>query len=174
MTQFTIPEGSGDVILAYVRNNAARWPVERMTDRVRDGLAQLEAAVESLPSERFDWQAPHEEPGWTAAHIVDHVTGINLGTADRCAAVAASGQLPSGEPAPLPQTRSERLSEHRNRIEAALTRLEDADDGHADITWEHPLLGPLNWKEWLLTIRVHCLAHATQLNAIRAADEPKA
>jgi hypothetical protein len=42
-------------------------------------------------------------------------------------------------------------------------------DEHLDVMWEHPFFGPLNWREWLLFLRIHDLDHARQIAAISAA-----
>ena len=41
-----------------------------------------------------------------------------------------------------------------------------------EATVEHPLFGPLNWRETLLFIRLHDLDHAGQLQKIAAAVAP--
>lgn len=162
MTQFTIPEGSGDVISSYVRAKAREWTVPQMVERVASALAELEAAARAIPAEHLDVVAEGEE--WTPAHTIEHVTAINLGTATRCLAVATTGKLPQVDPAPLPEGRDLRLAAHRTRLEAVFAGLVDAGaPRHLDVTWEHPFLGDLDWREWLLTIRVHCKGHADQL-----------
>jgi hypothetical protein len=172
MTQFTIPEGSGDVILTYARTKSREWPTARMVERVADAVAVLEAAARAVPDDVLDWQAPHEEEGWTAASIIGHVTGINANTASRCLVAASAGAEPAEQRPPLPAAREACLDAHRAVLEEVFAGLTAVpEDAHIAFTWEHPLLGPLNWREWLLTIRPHCLAHAAQLDAIRAAAE---
>jgi hypothetical protein len=162
MTQFTIPEGSGDVIASYVRQKAREWSVAQMVERVAAAVAELEAAARSIPAEHLDIVAEGEE--WTPAYTIDHVTAINIGTATRCLAVATTGKLPAAEPAPLPEGRDLRLDAHRARLEAVFAGLIDGGPPrHLDVTWEHPFLGDLDWREWLLTLRVHSRAHAEQI-----------
>ena len=38
-----------------------------------------------------------------------------------------------------------------------------------DVVWDHPFFGPLNWREWLLFLRVHDLDHARQVASINEA-----
>jgi hypothetical protein len=39
-------------------------------------------------------------------------------------------------------------------------------DEHLDVTIAHPTFGALNWREWMLFMRVHDLDHLRQLQAI--------
>lgn len=166
MTQFTIPEGSGDVIASYVRAKAREWTVQQMAERVAAAVAELEAVARAIPAGHLETVAEGEE--WTPAYTIEHVTAINIGTAARCLAVATTGRLPFVDPAPLPEGRDLRLAAHRMRLDAVLSGLVDAGaPRHLDVRWEHPFLGELDWREWLLTIRVHCKGHADQLTVMR-------
>lgn len=42
-------------------------------------------------------------------------------------------------------------------------------DEYPDIKWEHGVFGDLNWREWLLFMRVHDLDHARQILAVSEA-----
>jgi hypothetical protein len=51
--------------------------------------------------------------------------------------------------------------------ERLFARVREANgDEHLDVTWEHPMFGPLNWREWLLFLRIHDLDHARQIQAV--------
>ena len=50
------------------------------------------------------------------------------------------------------------------RTEESLTRaLQASPTAHLDTTVDHPMFGPLNWREALLFTRLHDLDHAGQL-----------
>ncbi len=168
MTQFTIPEGAGDQILAYIRQKSRDWTVPQMVDRVAGGLRDLEAAARDVPEAFLDVRAAGEE--WTPRFCIQHVVAINMSTAMRVASVAATGRQPREEPPGVPEGREEALALQREVLEHCCAAVaEAAEDAHLDATWLHPLLGELTWREWLLTLRVHCLAHAGQLAAMAAA-----
>ena len=166
-TPFTIPEGSGDVILGYIRRKSAEWTAAQMIQRVQEGVAQLEAAANAVPMARLTVVPVGEE--WSPLFCIKHVAEINMGTLNRCAAVAATGALPEAPPPPVPVDRAGILATHAEVAANAFAAIAAAPEaGHAAVTWTHPLLGELNWREWLLTVRVHCLAHAGQLAGMTA------
>jgi len=161
MSQFTIPEGAGDQILAYIRQKSREWSLERMAGRVIEGLADLEQAIRAVPEGRLDALAPGED--WSARFCIQHVCTVNANTATRIAAairgldpLVDSGQAPSDRPGALAH-----MATAVDNLKAALSGA-SADD-YLDRPWDHPLLGPLDWREWLLTIRVHSKAHAGQI-----------
>jgi hypothetical protein len=161
-TPFTIPEGSGNVILSYVRAKAAQWTIPEMVDRVRDGIAKLEAAARAIPKADLDRIPPGEE--WSAIHCIRHVCEINLNTASRCFS-AATGE--ERAPASLGAERETVLAAHGSQIDTYLSAINAAPEtAGAGSAWLHPLLGELTWREWLLTLRVHSLGHADQLDAM--------
>ena len=168
MTQFTIPEGSGEAILGYVRRKSLEWTAAQMVERVEDALGVLERAMAAVPHGDLERVAPGEE--WAPLFCMLHVAEINIATASRCAGVAKSGLLPAGPPSPLGADRPGLMAGQRRALERAFADIRAAGEvTHAGLTWTHPLLGELNWREWFLTLRVHCLAHAAQLEALRAA-----
>ena len=168
MTQFTIPEGAGDQILAYIRQKSRDWTLAQMVERVAGGLRDLEAAARDVPEAFLDLRPAGEE--WTPRFCLQHVAAINMSTAARAASVAATGRQPREEPPPAPEGREEALALQREVLERCFGEVAAAPEGaHLDETWLHPLLGELSWREWLLTLRVHCLAHAGQLAAMAAA-----
>ena len=162
MTQFTIPEGAADPILGYVRTKAREWTIAQMIERVRGGLDALEAAAGAIPESQFDVVPPGEE--WTPLFTIRHVTEINFGTASRCLAAATGGDPDRARPPMLPDGRSEMMTAHRAYLDEVFATLASLpESAHPEVHWTHPLLGELTWREWLLTLRVHCLGHAEQL-----------
>ncbi|MFN0094073.1 MAG: hypothetical protein ACKVVT_04765 [Dehalococcoidia bacterium] len=167
MTQFTIPEGAGSQILSYVRTKAPQWTNAEMVERVKAALAQLEAAARAVPAELLTMVPPSEQD-WTPLQCITHVAGINMNTATRCAAVASTGRLPDGPSPAAPEDREGALSLQRVTLDAVFEAVSAAPEGaRPEAAWEHPLLGPLDWREWFLTLRVHSLGHADQLNQMR-------
>lgn len=165
MVELTIPPGSGDAILGYVRAKAASWTVAEMLERVRAALTILEAAAVAVPE--GDLVRVPEGEEWSPLDCVRHVTEINAATAIRCAEAAAPGSGRRVRPANWASlSREAALAEHAEALGVAFSRIERAGVDAATATWPHPFLGELNWREWLLTLRVHSLAHAEQLGAL--------
>jgi DinB superfamily len=61
----------------------------------------------------------------------------------------------------------ERLVRDRTALFERVSRADPA--AHLDRTIEHPMFGPLNWRETLLFLRLHDLDHAGQLQKIASA-----
>lgn len=166
MAELTIPEGAGAQILSYVRTKAPQWTNAQMVDRVDGALRQLEAAAFAVPVARLG-QVPPSERDWTPLQCIVHVVGINMNTALRCASVAATGTLVQAAVPEPPAEREGALALQRVTLEAVFATVRAAtDDPLAGPPWDHPLLGPLNWREWFLTLRVHSLGHADQLTSM--------
>ncbi len=161
----TIPEGATEVILSYVRKKAAEWTPEQMVQRVEAAVAQLETAARAVPDDLLAVRQEGQE--WSPIECIRHVAEVNHGTATRVRGVVSEGAL-TGEIPTVPATREEVLATHAEVIAATVSAVrEGRADPDAEIVWLHPFLGDLNWREWLLTLRVHSLDHANQLVALQ-------
>ena len=161
----TIPEGATEVILSYVRRKAAEWTPEQMAQRVEAAVAQLEEAARAVPEELLE--ARQEGQEWSPLECIRHVAEVNTGTATRVRGVVSEGVVPDDIPA-VPETREDVLAAHAEVIAGAVSAVrEGLADPDAEVVWLHPFLGDLNWREWLLTLRVHSLDHATQLATLQ-------
>ncbi len=161
----TIPEGATEVILSYVRRKAAEWTPEQMAQRVEAAVAQLEEAARAVPEELLEVRQEGQE--WSPLECIRHVAEVNTGTATRVRGVVSEGVVPDDIPA-VPETREDVLAAHAEVIAGAVSAVrEGLADPDAEVVWLHPFLGDLNWREWLLTLRVHSLDHATQLATLQ-------
>ena len=161
----TIPEGATEVILSYVRRKAAEWTPEQMVERVEAAVAQLEEAARAVPDDLLELRQEGQE--WSPLECIRHVAEVNHGTATRVRGVVSEGVVPEEIP-PVPATREDVLATHAEVIAGAMSAVREGKaDPHAEVTWLHPFLGDLNWREWLLTLRVHSLDHAGQLTALQ-------
>ncbi len=161
----TIPEGATEVILSYVRRKAAEWTPEQMAQRVEDAVAELEAAARAVPDDLLEVRQEGQE--WSPLECLRHVAEVNHGTATRVRGVVSEGVVP-GEIPPVPETREEVLAVHAGVIAGAISAVREGKaDPDAEVVWLHPFLGDLNWREWLLTLRVHSLDHARQLAVLQ-------
>ena len=161
----TIPEGATEVILSYVRRKAAEWTPEQMAQRVEAAVAELEAAARAVPDDLLEVRQEGQE--WSPLECIRHVAEVNHGTATRVRGVVSEGVVPDEIPA-VPQTREDVLATHAGVIAGAIKAVREGNaDPDAEIVWLHPFLGDLNWREWLLTLRVHSLDHARQLEVLQ-------
>ena len=161
----TIPEGATEVILSYVRKKAAEWTPEEMAQRVEAAVVELEAAARAVPDDLLEVRQEGQE--WSPLECIRHVAEVNHGTATRVRGVVSEGIVPDEIP-PVPETREDALATHAGVIAGAVRAVREGNaDPDAEVQWLHPFLGDLNWKEWLLTLRVHSLDHARQLEALQ-------
>lgn len=160
-------------IRGYLKAQGAEQTPAEIVGKIEAAMADLAAAARAVPAARFAERPAPEE--WSANEVLAHV-------------VAADGYFGGGviailEGRPGPERGEGRGNENAPRRTAdewlALltgqrqTLFEtvatvDADDA-LDVTIEHPLFGPLNWRETLLFTRLHDLDHAGQLGKIAAA-----
>ena len=161
----TIPEGATEVILSYVRRKAAEWTPEQMAQRVEAAVAQLEEAARAVPADLLEVRQEGQE--WSPLECIRHVAEVNTGTATRVRGVVSEGVVADDIPA-VPDTLEEVLAAHAEVIAGVVGAVrEGRADPDAEVVWLHPFLGDLNWREWLLTLRVHSLDHATQLATLQ-------
>ena len=136
-----------------------------MAQRVEAAVAQLEEAARAVPEELLE--ARQEGQEWSPLECIRHVAEVNTGTATRVRGVVSEGVVPDDIPA-VPETREDVLAAHAEVIAGAVSAVrEGLADPDAEVVWLHPFLGDLNWREWLLTLRVHSLDHATQLATLQ-------
>ena len=84
--------------------------------------------------------------------------------------VALTGELRQRSDADLPQSFEALLPAHAAAMDSLYAHVREADPaGFLSVTWEHPMFGDLNWREWLLFLRIHAKDHAQQLRAMQAA-----
>jgi hypothetical protein len=162
-------------IRGYLQSQAAKLSPADLMAKVRADMVQLEDAVTAAgrveatrrPSDR-DWSANE-----VLAHIVDSSARVN--------SAILSAVEDGTKPAPLgdaitataavksPHQWFEQLRDERDALFSRLERATGSE--HLDVAWKHPMFGDLNWREWLLFMRIHDLDHARQLQGIVAALE---
>jgi hypothetical protein len=77
------------------------------------------------------------------------------------------GTLPSDPEPVLPADRDAILARHIEAIDSLYEHVRAADpEANLHLKWEHQFFGDLNWREWLLFLRIHARDHARQLQAM--------
>lgn len=158
-------------IRGYLVAQAARLTLPQLVDKLRRDVLPLRAAAGRVPADRFRERPAEGE--WSAAEVFTHVLEMTEHGDAAIGAIIAGGQ---------PMRVRDAIS---GRVAAGLTGAEDywgafealrepfyervlraRGDEHLDVTIPHPTFGPLNWREWLLFMRVHDLDHTRQIEAI--------
>ena len=161
-------------IRGYLQTQAAKLSVPELADKVRADMEQLRAAAEAVPAATF-LDRPSED-SWSANEVMAHVVDGGKAVARSITGVLDSGQ----KPGPTFVDRMEKTETERSADawwsalvtdrEALFARVKQATgEEHLDVTWLHPMFGDLNWREWLLFLRIHDLDHARQIQSISAA-----
>jgi uncharacterized damage-inducible protein DinB len=161
-------------IRAYLQGQAAKLSLPALIAKVRDDSAQLREAA--LRAEDADWTLRPAAEEWSVndvlGHVVDTCHRVNAGIIG----AIESGTKPVGlRDALVHEKSARRPMEWWDELVAAreglFARLAVASaDEHLDVTWNHPFFGELNWREWVLFLRLHDLDHARQIAGILAAQ----
>ena len=159
-------------IRGYLHSQAAKLSPPELMAKVRADMAQLEDAVTAAG--RVDATRRPGESDWSVnevlAHIVDSSGRVN--SAIRSAVEDGTKPAPLGDAitataiAKAPRQWFEQLRDERDGLFRRLERATGSE--HLDVAWKHPMFGDLNWREWLLFLRIHDLDHARQLQGIVA------
>ncbi|HML97016.1 MAG TPA: DinB family protein [Tepidiformaceae bacterium] len=155
-------------IRAYLQQQAAEKSVPELFDRVKEGMAELVEAARSVPAALLTSHPPGDD--WAPLDCLRHAVQSNLQVAQDVLHVALTGSRP-GEPEPeLAPDRDALIAAQEASLESLWAHLSEAEPhSNLHVTWPHPFFGELNWREWLLFLRIHAKDHARQLTAMREA-----
>ncbi|MEX2223880.1 MAG: DinB family protein [Candidatus Rokuibacteriota bacterium] len=160
-------------IRSYLVAQGAKLTPAEIVEKVRAAMVDLRAAAAAVPPARFGERPAPEE--WSGNEVMAHVVaadGYFGGGIQRLLAGEPPPSRPGGrgvEGAPLLPAEAwfRTLAAQR---EALFTAVLAADPAAApDQRIDHPMFGPLTWRETLLFSRLHDLDHAGQLQKIATA-----
>jgi hypothetical protein len=158
-------------IRSYLQAQGAKLTPAEVIEKVRAAMADLRRAAAAVPAARFAERPAHDE--WSGNEVMAHVVDAGRHFGDAIVRILDGAPR---ETAPRERAAAERKTADEwwallERDRAALfDRIARADAGGGlDQTVEHPMFGPLNWRETLLFMRLHDLDHAGQLQKIAAA-----
>ena len=157
---------------AYLQSQAAKLSIPELVEKVRSDSLQVQAAAVGVPPGRFLERPADGE--WCANEVMAHVVNGAHRVGSAIIAVLDQGVTPkpiedwiSREvPARSAAEWWADLVTTRDALFARLTKVIGSE--HLEVRWQHPFFGELNWREWLLFLRVHDLDHARQMQAITA------
>lgn len=160
-------------IRGYLQAQAAKLTIPQLVERIGNDMSQLNQALRAVPEDRYLERPAASE--WSANEIAAHLATTSRSVAAGITSVLDEGAQP-GRVADAMQGTGvvhdamgwwTEIHQDRKRL---FDRVKQArGDEHLAITWEHPMFGPLNWREWLLFTRLHDLDHARQLQAVAEA-----
>ncbi len=160
-------------IRSYLQAQAAKLSVPELVAKVRADQEQVRIAALAVPPARFATRPA--DGGWSANEVLAHVVESGAAVAAAIRAVLDGDRPPerladrvrATVPRRTPMVWWQALVADREALFARVLRA--AADERLAVRWQHPFFGNLNWREWLLFLRVHDLDHARQLQRIAAA-----
>jgi hypothetical protein len=167
-----LPQAEIERVRGYLIAQAGKLSLSDLVDKVRRDALPLREVAASVPPARF-----RERPGpedWSAAEVFTHILDMTERGATSIEGIIDTGALPPPIDDQLAHGEREELQGAEDYWRAFETRRERLfervararGDEHLDVSITHPLFGPLNWREWLLFMRVHDLDHLRQIQAI--------
>jgi hypothetical protein len=156
----------------YLQAQGAKLEPPAIVDKVRAAMADLRTAAAKVPPARFAERPAPEE--WSGNEVLAHVVAAGRFFGGAIVAVLDGAPVPSPPPerSPVTEVRSAEawLTALERDREALFARVAGAEPStRLDVTIEHFMFGPLNWRETLLFMRLHDLDHAGQLDKIATA-----
>jgi hypothetical protein len=165
-----MPDDERQRIRGYLQAQAAKLTVPQLMERVRADSERLAEAARAAAA--VDQDRRPTEDDWSVNEVFNHVwescARVNAGMI----AAAFDGNRPEALADLIGSAdRSLRAEEWVDLIraerETTFARLAGlTGDEHLEVRWLHPFFGALNWREWLLFLRLHDLDHAGQVQGI--------
>ncbi|WP_322796420.1 DinB family protein [Tepidiforma sp.] len=164
----TFPDEERQRIRSYLVTQAAERSIEELIGRVDEGVQRLLEAARAIAPDRREVSAAEGE--WSPAEALRHVAEWHARGAADVLHVALTGERPAGEGPQLPADWDGLVRLLEETTTSLFEHVRAADPGaFLEVRWEHPFFGMLNWREWLLFLRLHALDHARQLGAMAEA-----
>ena len=159
-------------IRSYLVVQGAKLSPAAIVEKVQAAMADLRAAAVAVPPARFAERPEPEE--WSGNEVMAHVLAADRYFGGSICRLLQGQPLPErlegrgveNAPRRSAQAWCELLATQREDLFAAVRAADPA--AAPDQRIEHPMFGPLTWREALLFTRLHDLDHAGQLQKIAA------
>lgn len=160
-----VTDAEAQRILGYLQQQAAEKSTEELIARVREGVDEIHQSALAVPAERREMVPDNDE--WSPGDALRHLVGSNTHVATQILHVALTGALPEGQEQASDGTFEQLVARHDEAIESLFAHVREAHPAaHLDVKWRHPIFGDLNWREWLIFLRIHCRDHARQIASL--------
>ena len=152
-------------IRGYLQGQAAQRTTDELCERVQEAVDELATAARGVPVSMLHVIPEGDE--WTPMACLKHSAASNMQVAQQVLYAALEGYLPGGDEPEVPADVESLLAAHAEAIDSLYVHVRSADpEANLELKWPHPFFGELNWREWLLFLRIHCKDHARQLVAM--------
>jgi len=157
-------------IRSYLQAQAAKLTPTEIAAKVRADSEQLRAAAAAANAVDVTRRPAASE--WSVNEVLKHLHEASARVNRSILAAALRGEQPGPIRDSIEQTSEVRtpgewvaaIMAEREELFAAIAGLDGTE--HLAIRWDHPFFGDLNWREWLLFLRLHDLDHAGQVRGI--------
>lgn len=154
-----------DRVRLYLHAQAASLSIEELKTKVSGTVDELEAVA--LQFDADHWTATPAGEEWAPRDCFNHIASYNLAIATQVLTACLMGYIPEFEPRSLEGDASAMTTAYREGVDSLYAHVDAADpQAFLDLKWPHFWFGDLNWREWLLFLRVHNLDHTQQLQAM--------
>lgn len=155
-------------IRGYLQQQAAEKTIAELFERVKEGMGELIESARSIPPAIIASNPPGDD--WSPMDCLRHAVQSNLQVAEDVLHVALTGDRPGGPEPDLAADREALIAAQEASLESLWAHISEADpQSNLHVTWPHPFFGELNWREWLIFLRIHAKDHSRQLNTMREA-----
>ncbi len=167
---------SREQALSYIRHQAAKG-MDDLAGLMERTAADCTRCLEGVSEEQASFQYDEE---WSIKGVLGHMLssgkGVNQEIAnlveDNPPSRTARMGIASGADRPVGELRRAltELWTETGRLVASLP-----ESGNLERTWDHPMFGSLNFREWIAFQRLHAMDHVQQMEKVKAhSDYPKA
>ncbi|MFQ5382090.1 MAG: DinB family protein [Dehalococcoidia bacterium] len=171
----TRPQDELERVRGYLVSQASKLSIPQLVEKVRNDSAPLREAADLVAPERLAERPAEGE--WSAAEVWTHILQMNEHGATAIPRIIETGELPERADDTISGDTREGFTTGRQYYDAFLARREELlarvaeakGDEHLDVKINHAMFGDLNWREWLLFMRVHDLDHLRQLQSVAQA-----
>ncbi|HJP41474.1 MAG TPA: DinB family protein [Dehalococcoidia bacterium] len=160
-------------IRSYLQTQAAKLSLPDLSTKVRTDMEQFKASLFAAPADKLT-QRPSESD-WSVNEVAAHLLQVSESVSRAIQSVLDSGALPPSIADQMRRTDEVKTAREWWSLlltdrEVTIERVSRATgDEHLDVKWDHGVFGELNWREWLLFMRVHDLDHARQILSVSEA-----
>jgi len=160
-----VTDAEAQRILGYLQQQAAEKSTEELISRVTEAVHEIHESAITVPPARREIVPEGDE--WSPGNALRHLVGSNIHVSTQILHVALTGELGGSEEQPPTGSFEEVIARHDEAMESLFAHVREADPGaNLNVKWRHPFFGDLNWREWLIFLRIHCRDHARQIAAM--------
>ena len=162
--------------LSYIRHQATK-SMDDLAGLMERTAADCARCLEGVSEEQASFQYDEE---WCIKEVLGHMLSSGKGVnqeitnlvEDRPSAREARMGVVAGADRTLEEMR-QTLTDLWGETGRLVASLPEA--GNLQRTWDHPMFGSLNFREWIAFQRMHAMDHVQQMEKVKAhSDYPKA